>query len=176
MVTTFAWGPGWQYDVAATASADNVLASNCRVQSGHPSNKEGCRICVTVRLPVRPPGETIYWQANANTPFPLCPRITTEIIAQNSSNGTCSWMSEEYHCPSSHQSPQCLKNCASKLFQADQKSFHNWRVNHSNLGLVAYSLIFGSFVLGGGGGKGVTFSFSTFQPKVLGQVNPGPSP
>ena len=29
----------------------------------------GCRICVTVRLPVRTRGETMYWQASADTPF-----------------------------------------------------------------------------------------------------------
>ena len=35
----------------------------------------GCRICVTVWLPVRQCGETMYWQANANTPFPLPPHF-----------------------------------------------------------------------------------------------------
>ena len=28
-----------------------------------------CRICVTVQLLVRPRGEAMYWQANANTPL-----------------------------------------------------------------------------------------------------------
>ena len=59
-VTTFAWRPGSQYDVAATRGADNALASNCRAQFGRPSTRRGCRICATVRLPVRPRGETMY--------------------------------------------------------------------------------------------------------------------
>ena len=40
---------------------------------GRPSTRRGCRICVTVRLPVRPRRETMYWQANANTPFSVTP-------------------------------------------------------------------------------------------------------
>ena len=44
---------------------DTVLASACRAQVGR--NKEGCHICVTVRLPVGGHGETMYWQAHANT-------------------------------------------------------------------------------------------------------------
>ena len=36
-VTTFAWRPGSQYDVAATRDANNVLASDCRAQFGRPS-------------------------------------------------------------------------------------------------------------------------------------------
>ena len=71
-VTTFAWRPGRQH-VAATASADNVLASDCRAQCGRPSTRRGCRMCVKVRLPVQQRGETLYWQANANTPLPLPP-------------------------------------------------------------------------------------------------------
>ena len=59
--TTFAWRPGSQYDVAATRGADNVLASDCRAQFGRPW------------LPVRPRGETVYWQANANTPLSVTP-------------------------------------------------------------------------------------------------------
>ena len=66
-VTTFAWRPGSQYDVAATRGADNVLASDCRAQFGRPSRRKGCRIEVTIQLTVRPRGETMYWQANANT-------------------------------------------------------------------------------------------------------------
>ena len=53
---TFAWRPGSQYNVAATRGADNVLASDCRDKFGRPSTTRGCRICVTVRLPVRPRG------------------------------------------------------------------------------------------------------------------------
>ena len=70
---TFAWRPGSQYDVAATRGADSVLASDCRAQLGRPSTRRGCRICVTVRLPVRPRGETMYWQANVNTPLSVTP-------------------------------------------------------------------------------------------------------
>ena len=72
-VMTFAWRPGSQYDVGATRGADSALASDCRTQFGRHSTRRGCRICVTVRLPARPHGETIYWQANADTPFPLPP-------------------------------------------------------------------------------------------------------
>ena len=36
-VTTFAWRPGSQYNVAATRGADSVLASDCRAQFGRPS-------------------------------------------------------------------------------------------------------------------------------------------
>ena len=74
-VMTFAWRPGWQYDVAATRGADSALASDCRAQFGLPSTRRGCRICVTVRLPVRPRGETMYWQANANTPLSVTPLL-----------------------------------------------------------------------------------------------------
>ena len=70
---TFAWRLGSQYDVTATQGADNVLASDCRAQFGRPSTRSGCRICVTIRLPVRPRGETMYWQANANTPLSVTP-------------------------------------------------------------------------------------------------------
>ena len=38
-VTTFVWRPGRQHDVAAAASADNVLASDCRAQFGRPSTE-----------------------------------------------------------------------------------------------------------------------------------------
>ena len=64
-VTTFAGRPGSQYDVAATRGADSALASDCRAQFGRPSTRRGCRICVTVRLPVRPRGETMYWQTSS---------------------------------------------------------------------------------------------------------------
>ena len=60
---TFAWRPGSRCDVA-TRGADTVLASDSRAQFGRPSTRRGCRICVTVRLPVRPRRETMYWQAN----------------------------------------------------------------------------------------------------------------
>ena len=68
-VMTFEWRPGSQYDVAATRGADNGLASDCRAQFGRPSTRRGCRICVTVQLAVRPSGEIMYWQANANIPL-----------------------------------------------------------------------------------------------------------
>ena len=72
---TFAWRPGSQYDVAATRGADSVLASDCRAKFGRPLTRRGCRICVTVRLPVRPRGETMHWQANANTPLSVTPLL-----------------------------------------------------------------------------------------------------
>ena len=72
---TFAWRPESQHDVAATGGADSVLASDCRAQFGLPSTRRGCRICVTVRLPVRQRGETMYWQANANTPLSVTPLL-----------------------------------------------------------------------------------------------------
>ena len=72
-VTTFAWRLGSQYDVAVTRGASSVLTSDCRAQFGRPSTRRGCHICVTVRLLVRPHRETMYWQANGNTPFPLRP-------------------------------------------------------------------------------------------------------
>ena len=72
---TLAWRPGSQYDVAATRGADSVLASDCRAQFGLPSTRRGCRMCVTVRLLVRPLGETMYWQANANTPLSVTPPL-----------------------------------------------------------------------------------------------------
>ena len=72
---TFAWRPGSQHDVSATRGADSVVASDCRAQFGLPSTRRGCRICVTVRLPVRPRGETMYWQANANTPLSATPLL-----------------------------------------------------------------------------------------------------
>ena len=72
---TFAWRPGSQHGVSATCGADSVLASDCRAQFGLASTRRGCRICVTVRLPVRPRGETMYWQANANTPLSVTPLL-----------------------------------------------------------------------------------------------------
>ena len=72
-VMTFAWRPGSQYDVAATRGADSVLASDCRAQFGRPSTRRGWRICVAVRLPVRPHRETMHWQANTNTPLSVTP-------------------------------------------------------------------------------------------------------
>ena len=74
-VMTFAWRPGSQHDVSATRGADSVLASDCRAQFGLPSTRRGCRICMTVRLPARPRGETMYWQANANTPLSVTPLL-----------------------------------------------------------------------------------------------------
>ena len=72
---TFAWRQGSQYDVAATRGADNVLASDCRARFGRPSTRRGCRIYVIVQLPVRPCGETMHWQANANTPLSVTPLV-----------------------------------------------------------------------------------------------------
>ena len=40
---------------------------------GPPPTRRGCRICVTVRLPAPPRGETKYWQASANTPPSVTP-------------------------------------------------------------------------------------------------------
>ena len=37
--------------------------------------RTGCRIGVTVRLPVRLRGETLYWQANANTSLSVTPLL-----------------------------------------------------------------------------------------------------
>ena len=37
------------------------------------STKRRCRICVTVRLPVGPRGETMYWQANVSVATPAEP-------------------------------------------------------------------------------------------------------
>ena len=71
--TTFAWRSGSQYDVAVTRGADSVLSSDCRAQFGRPSTRRGCCICVTVRLPVRQRGQTMYWQANANTRLSVTP-------------------------------------------------------------------------------------------------------
>ena len=74
-VTTFACRPGSQYDVTATRGPNSVLASDCRAQFGRASTRRRCRICVTVRLPVRPRGETKHWQANANTPLSVTPLV-----------------------------------------------------------------------------------------------------
>ena len=72
---TFVWRPGWPYNVTATTSADTVLASNCHAHFGRPSTRRGCRMCVTVRFPVWPRGETEYWQANANTHHAVTTRL-----------------------------------------------------------------------------------------------------
>ena len=69
------WRLGSQYDVAGTRGADRVLASDCRAQVGRLSTRRGCRICVTVRLPVRLRSETMYWQANANSPLSVTPLL-----------------------------------------------------------------------------------------------------
>ena len=44
------------------------------------SFNKGCGICVTVRLPVRPRGETTYWQANANTPLSVTPLLNVPYL------------------------------------------------------------------------------------------------
>ena len=77
---TYAWRPGSQYDVAATRGADSVLASVCREQLGRPSTRRGCRICVTVRLPVRPRKDTMHWQANTNTPLSVTPLLNVPYV------------------------------------------------------------------------------------------------
>ena len=82
----FAWRPGSQYSVAATRGADSALASDCRAQFGRPSTRRGCRICVTVRLPVPPRGETMYWQANANTPLSVTPLLNVPYISSTQSD------------------------------------------------------------------------------------------
>ena len=51
-----------------------------------PSTRKECRICVTVRLPVRPRGETMYWQANVNTPLPLPPLLNVPYIGTGNCN------------------------------------------------------------------------------------------
>ena len=57
---------------AAWRRADTVLASDCRAEFGRALTRRGWYVCVTVRLPVWPDGETMYWQAHANSPpFPL---------------------------------------------------------------------------------------------------------
>ena len=71
---TFAWRPGSPYDVAATQGADIVLASDCRAHNLVVLQKgEDVAFCVTVRFPVRPHGETMYWQADANNPLSVTP-------------------------------------------------------------------------------------------------------
>ena len=84
---TFAWRPGSQYDVPATRGADSVLASDCRAQFGRPSTRRGCRICVTVRLPFRQRRETMYWQANANTPLSVTSPFKGALSSFDDSNG-----------------------------------------------------------------------------------------
>ena len=43
-VMTFGWQLGCQYDVKATASADSILASDCRAYFGRPSTRKECPI------------------------------------------------------------------------------------------------------------------------------------
>ena len=63
----------WYWSMDGSSQPSPI--SDCRVQFGRPSTRRGCRICVTVQLPVRPRRETIwqctgkrmwtmYWQAN----------------------------------------------------------------------------------------------------------------
>ena len=77
---TFAWRPGSQHDVAALQGANTVLASDCPAQVGRPSTRRGCRTCVTVRLPVRPRGKTMHWQADANTPLSVTPLLNVPYV------------------------------------------------------------------------------------------------
>ena len=76
------------YDVTATQGAGNVLASDCCAQFGFPSTRRGCRICVTVRLPVRPHRETMYRQENANTSLSATPLLNVhDINSENFESG-----------------------------------------------------------------------------------------
>ena len=75
------WRPGPQYNVAVTRGADSVLASDRRAHFGRPSTRRGCRIGVTVQLLVRPCGETMYWQANVNTPLSVTPEPLLNVPA-----------------------------------------------------------------------------------------------
>ena len=67
----------WRRD----ARCRQCTGSDCRTHFGRPSTRRGCRICVTVRLPVQPRGETMYWQANANTPLSVTPLLNVPYIS-----------------------------------------------------------------------------------------------
>ena len=103
---SFAWRPGSQCDVAAKRGADSVLASDIRTQFGRPSARRGCRICVTVRLPVQPHGETMYWQANANTPLSVTPLLNVPyqrsgegVVGRNGCHKGCFWRVRFFSAP-----------------------------------------------------------------------------
>ena len=84
---TFAWQPGSHYNVAATRGPDNVLASDCRAQFGRPSTRRGFRICVTVRLPVRPRGETMLGPATTqNLVVKFDGEICGGVLVENASD------------------------------------------------------------------------------------------
>ena len=63
--------PRSHYDVAVTASADNVLlpAIVACALFGRPSTRSGCCICVTVRLPVRPRRDNVLASECEYPPF-----------------------------------------------------------------------------------------------------------
>ena len=50
---------------------------------GRASTRKGCRICVTVRLPVRPRGQTKCWQASANTPLSVTLRLLNALNSED---------------------------------------------------------------------------------------------
>ena len=50
------------------------------VRAAFSEQRRGCRICVTVRLPVRPRGETMHWQANTNTPLSVTPPLNVPYV------------------------------------------------------------------------------------------------
>ena len=52
---------------------------------------EGCRFCVTVRMPIQQCGETMYWQAIANTPLSVAPllNLPEKSLRRVSENQTC---------------------------------------------------------------------------------------
>ena len=47
------------------------------------SDSRGCCVCVTVRLPVRPRAETVYWQANVNTLLSVTPPLKPALRCPN---------------------------------------------------------------------------------------------
>ena len=73
---------GWRYETHPPLRTLSVQSSNCRALFRRPSTRVGCSICVTVRLLVWQCGETLYCQANPDTPFPLphfqCARLIFE--------------------------------------------------------------------------------------------------
>ena len=73
-VTTIAWRPGSQYDVAATRGADSALASDCRAQFGRPSTERMLHLCdsTVAGLTAR---RNNALQANANTPLSVTPLL-----------------------------------------------------------------------------------------------------
>ena len=88
-VMTFAWRPGWQYDVAAMWGADSALASDCRAQLVVLQQRGNARLftkCLfTIFVPLNPPLPTSKKQ---NDGFPLeflskGPQTELRILRQN---------------------------------------------------------------------------------------------